>query len=79
MTLLEGDLAASVIERALRRGGDFAELYVEDRSGFSVSMDDGRVERPQLGHERGAAVRVVLGEATHFGHVDGLAEEDLLR
>jgi TldD protein len=79
MTLLEGDLAASVIERALRRGGDFAELYVEDRSGFSVSMDDGRVERPQLGHERGAAVRVVSGEATHFGHVDGLAEEDLLR
>jgi TldD protein len=79
MTLLDGDLASAVIARALRSGGDFAELYVEDRSGFSVSMDDGRVERPQLGRERGTAVRVVSGEATHFGHVDGLAEADLLQ
>jgi len=79
MTLLESDLATSVIERALRKGGDFADLYVEDRSGFSLSLDDGRVERPQLGRERGAGVRVVSGEATYFGHVDGLAGDDILR
>jgi TldD protein len=55
------------------------DLYVEDRSGFSLSLDDGRVERPQWGRELGASVRVVSGDATYFGHVDGLAEGDLLR
>lgn len=79
MTLLSHDVAQRVIERALRRGGDFADLYVEDRSGFSLSLDDARVERPQAGAERGAAVRVIVGDATYFGHVDGLAEDDLLR
>ena len=79
MTLVDRELAGRVLERALRRGGDFAELYVEDRSGFSLALDDGRLERPQAGRERGAAVRVVAGEATYFGHVDGLEEEDLLR
>jgi len=78
VTLVDHQLAARVVERALRHGGDFAELYVEDRHGFAVSLDDGRVERPRGGSERGASVRVVLGEATYFGHVDGLAEGSLL-
>ena len=79
MTLVEPELAARVLERALGRGGDMAELYAEARGGFGISLDDGRVERPQSGRETGACVRVVHGESTHYGHVDGLAEEDLLR
>src|SRR3712207_8867638 len=38
-----------------------------------------RVERAQSGSEAGAAIRVVAGDATYFGHVDGLAEKDLER
>jgi TldD protein len=79
VTLLEPELAGRVLERALRCGGDFAELYAEERSGFALSLDDGRVERPQSGRELGASVRVVQGDASYFGYVDGLAEPDLLR
>ncbi len=79
MTLVDPVLAARVLERSLSRGGDFAELYVEARQGFSISLDDGRVERPQGGRERGACLRVVVGESSYYGHVDGHAEEDLLR
>ena len=79
MTLVPPELAATVLERALSRGGDMAELYAEARRGFAISLDDGRVERPQGGRERGACVRVVEGDSTYYGHVDGLAEEDLLR
>jgi TldD protein len=79
MSLVHPDLATRVLERALARGGDMAELYAESRRGFALSLDDGRVERPQSGRERGACVRVVRGESTYYGHVDGLAEEDLLR
>jgi TldD protein len=79
VTLVERELAARVLERALARGGDLAELYVEDSSGLALSLDDHRLERVQAGSERGASVRVVSGEASYFGHVDGLAEPDLLR
>jgi TldD protein len=72
-------LAERVLAQALGRGGDFAELYAEARQGFAISLDDGRVERPTGGRERGACVRVVQGDSTYYGHVDGLAEEDLLR
>jgi len=79
VTLVEPELAAAVLERALARGGDMAELYAEGRRGFAISLDDRRVERPQGGRERGACVRVVHGDSTYYGHVDGLAEDDLLR
>ena len=79
MSLVEPALAERVLARALSRGGDFAELYAEARHGFGVSIDDRRVERPQGGRERGACVRVVHGDSSYYGHVDGLAEEDLLR
>jgi TldD protein len=75
--LFEPPLAERVLARALSQGGDFSELYAERRASFSVSLDDRKVEQAQTGIELGASVRVVAGEATYFGHVDGLAEGDL--
>jgi TldD protein len=77
--LLPADVAERLLARALRRGGDFADLYVEQRDSFSLSLDERRVERALTGSEVGAAIRVVARDATYFGHVDGLGEPDLER
>jgi TldD protein len=77
--LVDPELAQRVVARALEHGGDFAELFCEHRSGFSLSIDESRIERAQRGSERGAGVRVVGGDTTYFAHVDGLAEPDLMR
>jgi TldD protein len=77
--LIDGELAAVVVDRALRRGGDFAEVFCEERAGFGLAVDESRVERVQRGAERGAGVRVVDGETTYFAHVDGLGQQDLER
>ena len=79
MTLLDADLAGRAIERALARGGDFGEVYAEERRSFGVALDDSRIERPSSGAGRGVSVRVIDGDATYFGHVDGIVEDDLLR
>ncbi|MGA8217433.1 MAG: TldD/PmbA family protein [Solirubrobacterales bacterium] len=78
MTLIDPGLAGRALERALSRGGDFAELFCEERRGFALSIDESRVELPQSGSERGAGIRVIDGEVTRYAHVDGLAEEDLM-
>jgi TldD protein len=77
--LVERELAERVLARALARGGELAELFCEERSGLSLSIDESRVERAQQGRERGAGVRVVSGDTTFFAHVDGLGEADLTR
>jgi TldD protein len=77
--LVEAELAERVLEDALNHGGDFAEVYCEERSGFGLAIDESRVEQVQRGSERGAGVRVVQGETSYFAHVDGLNEGDLTR
>ena len=77
--LIDAELAARIVERALAHGGDFAEVFCEQRAGFGLAVDESRVERVQRGAERGAGVRVVRGETTYFAHVDGLGEADLER
>src|SRR3954447_2230304 len=77
--MVPGETAQRVIASALSRGGDFAELFCEERRGFTLSLDESRVERPQSGSGRGAGIRVIDGEVTRFAHLDGLAEEDLMR
>jgi TldD protein len=70
-----------VIERtlnaALRRGGDFAEVFVEDRRASSARLDDRKVEELTSGRERGAGIRVVRGETTGFAHTADLGEDAL--
>src|SRR5215218_6210609 len=77
--LIEADLAGRMIARAIQNGGDFAEVFCEERAGFGLAVDESRVERVQRGAERGAGVRVIHGETTYFAHVDGLGEDDLER
>jgi TldD protein len=69
----------SVLAAALSRGGDFAEVYGQDRTSFGIWLEDSRVERLQSGRDRGAGVRVVAGPVTGYAYTDDLAEAGLLR
>jgi TldD protein len=67
----------STLDRALRGGGDFAEVFVEDRRSSSARFDDGRVEELVSGRDRGAGLRVVRGETTGFAHTADLSPSGL--
>jgi len=71
-------LAAAVLARALRRGGDFAEVFAEDRSSLSMRLEDGKVEEVSSGVDVGASIRVVKGPTTSFGYADSLDEVALM-
>ena len=75
--LLEPDVLRGTLHAALRTGGDFAEVFVEDRRSTSALFDDGRVEELTGGRSRGAGIRVVVGETTGFAHTADLSPEGL--
>ena len=77
--LLDQDVAARVLARALANGGRFAEVFAERRQGQTLAIDERRIESVQSGAEEGAGVRVVEGSTTYFAHVDGLDPADLER
>ena len=77
--MIDTPVLDKVLSEALRHGGDFAEVFAEDRSTSSALLDDGRVEELSSGRERGAGIRVVSGETTGFAHTADLSESGLLR
>jgi TldD protein len=75
--MIETDILRSTLEHALRHGGDFAEVFVEDRRSTSARYDEGRAEELVSGRERGAGIRVVRGDTTGFAHTADLSESGL--
>jgi TldD protein len=77
-TLVDQDVLASTLGEAMARGGEFAEVFVEDRTTSSAMLDQRRVEQLSSGHERGAGIRVVVGDTTGFAHTADLTESGLV-
>jgi TldD protein len=76
--LIETDVLQTTLDHALHNGGDFAEVFVEDRRSSSGRFDDGRIEELVSGRDRGAGLRVVRGDTTGFAHTADLSREGLL-
>jgi TldD protein len=75
--VIDEAIAPKVLEAALRTGGDFAELFVEDRRSSAARLDDGKIEELTSGRDRGAGIRVVRGDTTGFAHTSDLTESGL--
>ena len=76
-TMPDADVLDATLRAALRTGGDFAEVFVEDRRSSRASFDDGRVEELVSGRLRGAGVRVRSGESIGFAHTTDLSADGL--
>jgi TldD protein len=76
--LIETDVIEAVLTAGIEGGGEFAEIFVEDRRSTSALLDDGRVEELASGRDRGAGIRVVAGDTTGFAHTADLSERSLV-
>ncbi|MEA2826816.1 MAG: TldD protein, partial [Actinomycetota bacterium] len=75
--MLDEAVVQRVLGVALRTGGDFAEVFAEERRSSSARLDDGKVEELTSGRSRGVGIRVVVGDTTGFAHTSDLSESGL--
>ena len=75
--MLDDATIAKVLTEALGRGGEFAELFVEDRTVTALRLEDSRVEDVSSGRDRGAGVRVVVGDLSAYAYTNVLSEKGL--
>ena len=79
LTGLDSDLLARLLSRALRRGGDYADVFFEHKTVQSFRLQDGRIHEAGLSVVRGAGIRVIVGERSGYAFSDDLSAEALLR
>ena len=70
--------ARLVLGEALRTGGDFSELYMQDTESNNLSMVDGSVEEAAYSRIKGAGVRVLKGTKCAYAYTADTSEEALI-
>lgn len=75
---LERSLVEQVLDRALSRGADFAELYVEDKTYSTIHLIDSKVKEIVSGQDYGAGLRVFYGHEAIYAYTSDLSLEGLL-
>ena len=76
--LLDQNIAREVLQEAVRTGGDFAEIFVEDRIDNTLMMRSGRIETANTGRLHGAGVRVFSGTNAVYVHTNDTSREGLM-
>lgn len=76
---MDKEILANVIARALEKGGDFADVYLENRISRQIVMEESIFKGGLYGISQGAGVRVISGNKTGYAYTDEITEEKLLR
>lgn len=75
---IEDGVLKDALSAALATGGEFAEIFAEDRASTSVRLEDRKVEELTTGRDRGAGIRVIKGESTAFAFTNRLDRGSLI-
>ena len=75
--LIDLDLVATTLQTAMDAGGQWAEIFAEDRQSTGAVFDEGRVEDIASARDAGAGIRVTVGDITGFAHTTDLTPRGL--
>ena len=76
--MISKTLMEDILAGALQNGGDFAEVYLEDRTVNNLVNEEHKLESAISGRTVGAGIRLVLGERTYYAYCSTLDPQTLL-
>ncbi len=76
--MLDQNIAREVLQEAVKTGGDFAEIFVEDRIDNTMMMRSSRIETANTGRLHGAGIRVFSGVNSVYVHTNDTSREGLM-
>lgn len=68
----------AVLRRALRNGGEYADIFIERSAPLSILCEDDRIEKVLAGSENGAGIRVITGGRSAYAYTNELTTASLL-
>lgn len=67
-----------VLKRALRYGGEFADLYFEETVNTSIICEEDRIEKVISGRDIGVGLRVIHNLKTFYAYTNDITEDGLM-
>ncbi|MCU6340318.1 hypothetical protein KW823_27790, partial [Enterobacter quasiroggenkampii] len=77
--MLHPSLIENVLTAALATGGDFAEVFMEDRTTSSLGMIGGIVEHALGGRDYGVGIRIFNGVFAVYAYTNDCTADNLIK
>ncbi len=77
--MLNKSIVEDVIIAALSIGGDFAEVFVEDKINTRLTLLSGRVEKSVSGRDYGVGIRIFSGNNSAYAYTNDSCKENLIK
>jgi len=76
---IDAALCQRVLQAALSRGADDADLFFEHSGSTSVALSDNKVNRASTHVDLGVGVRVVVGDQVGYAYTEDLADTSMIQ
>lgn len=76
--MIDKAVLKEVLDRALSNGGDFADIFIEEKRSTGIGCEAGKIERVKTGVDVGAGIRTLSGDSTAYAYTNNLSRESLL-
>ncbi|MGE8206986.1 TldD/PmbA family protein [Heyndrickxia sp. NPDC080065] len=77
--MLNKSLIEDVLTAALSTGGDFSEIFVEDRFTNNMMLQSGKIETSLAGRDFGVGIRVFKGLQSVYAYTTDFSKEGLIK
>ncbi len=77
--MIKKSVLEEVLTAAMSRGGDFAEVYIEDRLNKSIVLMSGAIEKSLSGRDYGVGIRIFTGLKSIYVYTNDASEKNLVK
>ena len=77
--MLKQSIIENVLEAALSTGGDFSEVFIEDKYVNAIGLQSGKIEKSITGRDFGIGIRIFSGFQSIYTYTTDFSEEGLVQ
>src|SRR3990172_12060644 len=77
MNKISDELAAKIIKKAISKGGDYADVFIEHKQHVSIQLDDNKIEKIVSGIDAGIGIRVIFRGKSAYAYSNDFSEDSL--
>lgn len=76
--MLDNELLLKVLRKTLSSGGEYADIFIEQRKPVLIQLEDNKIEKIFSGIDTGAGIRLISEGKTFYAFSNDLSEKSLL-
>lgn len=76
--MIPPELASKILKKTLAKGGEFADIFCENKQTTAIQLEDNKIEKVIIGSDSGVGIRLIYKGLTAFAYSNDFSENALI-